>query len=1122
MAQPRDQDQDQQPAPRRRFRPVQRVGLWLLFSVTAMCLALAVVLFALIGRPVTVPTWLADRSEALLADQLPHLDVSMGHLSIVVENGLRPRIRAHALRLNELESSGAVELEQVDIALSPSALFNGRIAPSRIRVSGVSLSLRRLIDGSFNVSLGQRGQSAEAIDARATLQNLGSEIGSLLEAPFLAELEEIKVEALHLRYEDARARKGWTIDGGQARLSREGDDVSISAILVALGNRSYSSTVEMSVETSITSNISHFGMSFQDMPAPDIASQSPALAWLGILEAPISGSLRASTDGNGNLGPTAVALQIGKGALQPNDQVRPIPFESVRTYLSYDPVEQTLTLDDFTVQADLVTASAHGKAILQNVDQGFPSGMIVQLEFSQLEVNPNTQTTSPISLESVFADFRLRLQPFDLSVGQLVLSQQGQRLKLSGHLRPDDDVWDYALDGSMPHVEKDTLLAVWPGDLKPNLRKWITDNIRAVNAHDVNLALRSRAHERPDFYADFQFHDLTLKFMKTMPVLQGGKGTASFLRNQFLVGAEAGYVVADDGGKVDVTGTGFVVENTRIKESPARVSLKAKGAITSVLSLLNREPLSVMDKAGLPVDLADGDVHGTGVLNLTLKKKIKPEDVRFDVRLAAPDVTTGHFIKDKLIAGHLTGHATNEQITLEGEGTVGVVPVQARWISKLGPAHDGTSTLTGAAEISERAMQEFEVGFPENTFSGRSEGNFRMDIVRGTPPKFTLSSDVVGLGASFAPLGWRKSPETEGELQLDMTIASPASVDAFTFSAPGLDVAGSVSLKEEGGLDRVALKSFRVGNWLRGTGEIRGRGNLPVAIHLSSGRFDIRGLPPNAGGGASAGQSRLGPLSANLQTVQISESFYLKDFNGAFEDRGGLGGKFTGSFNGMAPIYGELVTTGNRQAFKITSERGGDVITALGIAQGSTGTGNMLLHLKEGDQAGVYDGVAAIQNVKIQDAPAFAELLNAVSIVGLLEQLSGPGILLTEIESKFRLSPNKLLVTQASAVGPGMGISLDGVMNLSNNVMDFQGAITPIYILNSVGRVISKKGEGLVAFNYRLQGTPDKLRVTVNPLSALTPGFFRGIFRAPSEVDSHIETRRPREIDENELGPDNR
>ena len=138
-----------------------------------------------------------------------------------------------------------------------------------------------------------------------------------------------------------------------------------------------------------------------------------------------------------------------------------------------------------------------------------------------------------------------------------------------------------------------------------------------------------------------------------------------------------------------------------------------------------------------------------------------------------------------------------------------------------------------------------------------------------------------------------------------------------------------------------------------------------------------------------------------------------------------------------------------------------------------------------------------IRGARLQKAPAIGALLDAVSIVGILDQLNGPGIFFSEVDARFRLSPGRVVLTQSSAVGPSMGISMDGFLDTSSGRMDMQGVISPIYILNGIGRLISRKGEGLIGFNFNLRGTMDSPNVSVNPLSVFTPGMFRDIFRRP-------------------------
>jgi hypothetical protein len=130
-----------------------------------------------------------------------------------------------------------------------------------------------------------------------------------------------------------------------------------------------------------------------------------------------------------------------------------------------------------------------------------------------------------------------------------------------------------------------------------------------------------------------------------------------------------------------------------------------------------------------------------------------------------------------------------------------------------------------------------------------------------------------------------------------------------------------------------------------------------------------------------------------------------------------------------------------------------------------------------------------------------AALLDAISVVGLLQQLDGQGLAFDAVDATFRLTPDQVIVTQSSATGPGLGVSLDGIYALATKSVDFQGVISPFYILNQIGSVLTRPGEGLIGFNFNIRGTAANPSVSVNPLSALTPGMFREIFRrAPPEV----------------------
>lgn len=147
-------------------------------------------------------------------------------------------------------------------------------------------------------------------------------------------------------------------------------------------------------------------------------------------------------------------------------------------------------------------------------------------------------------------------------------------------------------------------------------------------------------------------------------------------------------------------------------------------------------------------------------------------------------------------------------------------------------------------------------------------------------------------------------------------------------------------------------------------------------------------------------------------------------------------------------------------------------------------------------EEGSYDGRVVIQDIRVQSAPALAELLSAVSVVGLIDQMTGAGgIQFSQVQGDFTLRPGRLSIRDGTAEGPSLGITLEGLYDTSAGQVDLQGVVSPVYFINALGQVVARKGEGLFGFTYTLTGDAKSPAVGVNPLSILTPGALRDIFR---------------------------
>ena len=358
----------------------------------------------------------------------------------------------------------------------------------------------------------------------------------------------------------------------------------------------------------------------------------------------------------------------------------------------------------------------------------------------------------------------------------------------------------------------------------------------------------------------------------------------------------------------------------------------------------------------------------------------------------------------------------------------------------------------------------------------------------------SIRSDLRGVGLAIKELGWSKPASATGALAVDLRLGETPQVNALRLSASGLEATGRATLRADGGLDVARFDKVQLGGWLDAQVDLIGQGaNTAPRLLLRGGRLDMRSATFAEGGGDPAPGDKA--LVARLDQLQITDSIALTDFSGEFAMRGGMDGPFSGRINGGTQVTGRIVPREGRSALRVVSDDAGGVFRDAGLLkQGRDGAFSLTL-LPIG-QPGNFDGTLRVTNTRITDAPAMAALLNAVSIVGLVSELAGQGITFGEVNARFRLSPSQITLYESSATGPSIGISMDGVYDMPTERLAMEGVISPVYLLNGIGSLISRRGEGLIGFNYRLTGPTSAPSVQVNPLSVLAPGIVRDIFRS--------------------------
>ncbi|MEO0936976.1 MAG: DUF3971 domain-containing protein [Pseudomonadota bacterium] len=1046
------------------------------------------------GRTLTAPDWV--RAEVEARASAAGLTARFSRMEIVVNKGWRPRARLVDLHLATAEGAPIAQLSSIETSLSMRALLRGEVMPRRVEISGVVASLRRDAGGAITLSGGTEVGAASR--EAASLTALIGGLDAVLEDPRLSELRSVDIYALTLEFQDARAGRSWTADGGRLRLARDARDLALSADLALLGGGAGVATIEANYTSRIGNPEADFGVRIDGVPAADIATQGPAFAWLEPLRAPISGALRSGVRSDGSLAPLNATLQIGAGVLQPNTETRAIPFEAARAYFTYDAATGVMGVDELSVQSDWLRGRIEGQALLTGDDPGQFEALIGQFSAEGLSFNPFELYEEPVTIGGTALDFRLTLDPFRIELGQAVLDDRGQTLTASGDLTALPDGWQFAFDAQMDGVARSRLLALWPQNLVPNTRRWIDENLSGGTLSGLDLALRGAPGAAPETYLSFDFDGADVRYARTLPPITDGAGNASLLRDRFALTMSRGTITPPQGGAMDIAGSSFIIPDVTVTGGPPSVvRLEARGPIEAGLSLLNTEPLRVMDRANLPVALASGDAVISGTLDIPLVRDLRADQVTFIAAGTLSEVRTDVLLQGRALAARsLTVTARNDAVRIEGAGTLDGIPFDAAWSQPLGEEARGGGRIDGSIEISQRALSAFNIALPPGTIAGQGTGRMSVALPRGAPPRLELQSDLRGLRMALSPLGWNKAAATPGTFRMGVTLGARPDVETLSLDAPGLSASGTIDLTDSGALAAATFEKVRIGGWLDApvTLVARGRGAPPL-IRLQGGQIDLRNAEFGDGSGGG-GNAQSSPLDIRLDRLQIADTIAITDMQGDFVTSGGLDGSFTGRINGGARVTGQVVPQNGRSAIRLRSADAGGVFSSAEIIRQARG-GEFDLTLIPVGQEGTFDGTLRVTNTRVKDAPAIADLLSAISIVGLLEQLSGEGILFSEVDASFRLTPSVLTLTKASAVGPSIGLSMDGRYGIEGGILDMQGAVTPVYLLNGIGSIFTRKGEGLIAFNYRLTGPADGPRVTVNPLSALTPGLFREIFRRP-------------------------
>lgn len=1090
------QDGPAKPPQGRAPRRLLRGALWLSGLVLVVVIGLPLLVggalwLRLASGPLTMPQTITDRIEARLDGAMAANGVTIGRIEIS-----RPRDAAsidlalRELRMTAPDGTIRAAFPALVASLSLEALLQGRIEPLGVDLQGAGLRLARDAQGRIDLAL-VAGEEAAQVSLAETLARLDR----MLASPVFSRLLRVQGRGLELVLADEVTGRTIRVNDAQMRLERIEGALALRVGGALEGSRS--ATIDIALSRAAAAGVTDLSFAFEGLAARDVAMIGPALAWVDLMRAPISGRAEGVLTDAGALGDLAVSLDIGPGRVRPDPDGAAIGFDALHSLLRYDADQGRITFERFDLSAPDLSFSASGHADLAGSDLGY----VGQFRLADIRAVRPELLPQPLHLSDALVEFRLGLAPYPkIEIGQAVIREGDLEMSARGVVAWRPEGLELALDLSVPAISAREVLAYWPVTRLAPTRAWLDQALQEGELRGVDVALRAEAGGRLRHAVSFDFEAARLRVLPDLPPIEEGVGYLSIEGGALALRLDRGRMIAPGGGVVTLDGSDFVVPVLAGRGPEAQIALTVEGGLTDVLRLLQAPPVRLLATGAMtPERIGTGTARMQAMITTRLIRQEGLGTTRFSAngqitQYAADALVPGRSLR----AGRLDVALDQAGIRVEGAALFDGLPLEGHWSRAFGPDAPRASRFEGMTTITRGSLSDLGVALPDWLFTGQTGAEVILDLPDGAVPQLRIASDLRGAALALPPLGWRQGQGQAGRLVAEIDLGPAPEVRRIALAVGGLELEGRIALAAGGALDRVTADRFRLDGWLDVTGALIARGQgRPAAIEITGGTLDLRGAPQSGQLGAGPPGIGGGPITATLDRLQVTEGIAISPILADLTTQGGLSGQFRGRVNGQAQVSGTLISTETGPAIRLVAEDGGDVLRSAGIFRSAYG-GAMELILQASGAQGVYDGRLTISNPRLRDAPVLAEMLNVVSVVGLIDQLRGDGMSMGAVEARFRVTPTELILTEGVAFGPALGLTLDGRYDLARRELAMQGVVSPLNVINGVvGAIFSPRREGLFGFSYILTGNAESPQVTVNPLSILTPGVFRDVFRRP-------------------------
>ena len=558
----------------------------------------------------------------------------------------------------------------------------------------------------------------------------------------------------------------------------------------------------------------------------------------------------------------------------------------------------------------------------------------------------------------------------------------------------------------------------------------------------------------------------------------------------------------------------------------ADIRLIAESSVTDVLKLIDNPPLNFVKEMNIPADKLSGQTTTDLSLKFELKDDLKPEEVKVEVNADIKDVAIADIIKGKgLKSDELKLFVNNDYLKLSGKAEADGIPVDLVWQENFNQKSDKSNykiIFKLDDEIKKKLGIETEI-LNSPYIEGYAIVTADISVSQTEQAKVSLSADIQNAAIDYSFLGFRKLYGSEGKITAEMIINKDKleSIPSFALSKSDFNLTGKISLNKDGSLKQVDIQKVR-GPKTNARAQIEWTGTPKdrlIKINVSGNSYNLTPFFDRQNENDKKKQNLSTDTSSDDDWENVTDTDIniavnklwtnpkvpITNFAGAAKLRHGVGVHeihLVGNYGNSKEVKLKADYSprpNNEYYLLINSNNAGSTFKVLRIYDNISG-GNLKIEGKRSKDKD-FVGHASIRDFNLHNTPVLAKVLSVASLTGIVGMLSGEGIAFSHLDAPFEYKNKVLKVEDAKAFGNVLGITMSGTYNWNNEEIKGEGVIAPAYSINSflgkiplVGNLLAGKDGTVFAANYSVSGTINDTDVSINPLSALSPGSLKDWF----------------------------